>query len=713
MATGERAFTGDTEAEVNHAIVNETPSPAHEANPQISSKLGGVINKALEKERGRRYQTIAEMRGDLEGVNARPLRPRFPNWKLYVAAAVLVAMLSAGFLYWRARQPINLTAKDTIIIAGFQNLTADPVMDDALDWPLIRELQESPYVNVLYPNKVVDALKAMNVSNVPMMPRGPSLTPDLAREVCLRTASRAFVTASIANAGNSYHIRLRAQDCHSGKSLANVEMDTDDRNQIVRTLGVAGHQLRRELGEPEDSLNKYNTPLENETSWSLEALHSFVQGLLVRDQQGITAAVLYYKRAVEMDPNLAMAYMNISQSYAQTDERSAETYITTAYNLRGRLSQRSRWFIEAKYYEMMGQLEEAIATFTEWAHTYPTDTYAVGNLSGSLRYIGQHERAALVAREGFRLDPNPLNCNALMGPLLYLNRFEEDKAVYDEAIARGIDGFWMRQQRYTLALVEHDTAGMEEQLSWAMARPESKEWALQQRGDAATYYGRLHAAREFYSSYAAGPAGRADILTYTALGSVEAGNFIRGKQIADQALAVGPTQMEKRVVALIFARAGAGKEAEKLLQGMLQESPRDVLVQKYELPSIRAAIELKNDQPARAVEILKATAPYELAEISTSFPRLYPPYLRGLAYLKLGQAREAAAEFQKMIDHPGIVQDFITAPLSHLYLARAQVMMGDKDTARKSYQDFLTLWKDADPDIPAYKQAKAEYAKLQ
>jgi serine/threonine protein kinase/tetratricopeptide (TPR) repeat protein len=710
MATGQRAFTGETAAVVHEAILNSAPIPLPELNAGIPAKLSTVIDKVLEKDRERRYQSASELRTDLAQIRTFKLRPVRHQWRWLAVAALLLLTAAGGWLYRRAHTPIRFTDKDTIVVAHFQNATGDSVIDDGLDWPVIRALQMSPYLTVLYPSKVSDTLKLLRISNVPEALLGPKLTPDLAREVCLRSDSKAFVTPSIANIGNYYHIALDAKDCHSGKTLAKVERETNDRNQIVKALGIAGHQLRRELGEPEDSLHKFNTPLDDETSWSLEAAQAFVQGLRVRDEQSLSAAIPYYKRAVEIDPNLAMAYMNLSQSYADSD--LAKRYMTTAFNLRQRLSQRSRWFMEAKYYETMGELDKAIATYRQWLQTFPADIFPLQNLSVSLRILGQHEKAVMEAREAVRLTPNVQSYFGLMVPLIYMNRLEEAKAASEEARARGIDGFQIRGCRYLLAFVQHDTASMQEQLSWAMARPEAKEWALEQRGDIATYYGRLRAAHKFYSSYSPQSGdGKEEILIYSALGNAEAGNRIVARQTAEEALAATPTRNVKRIVALVFARTGAVSRVEELLDVINQESPLDTLVQKYELPTIRAAIELDREQPARAIEILQAALPYDLAD-RYRFARLYPAYLRGLAYLKLGNGPAAAAEFQKVIDHPGLVQDFITAPLSHLQLGRAQVMMGDKDAARKSYQDFLTLWKDADPDIPIYKQAKAEYAKL-
>jgi serine/threonine protein kinase/DNA-binding winged helix-turn-helix (wHTH) protein/tetratricopeptide (TPR) repeat protein len=721
MATGQRAFSGETAALVENAILNEPPLPARELNPALPPRLVATIDKALEKDRAQRYQSSAEMSVALQQLNTKSSRNVLIPWKRYAAAALLITIVVAGSLYWRSRRTFKLTQKDTIVLAHVVNNTGDTVMDDALDSPLFRKVAESPYVTVLYPSKVLDTLRLMKVSNVSYIytPQTPKLTPELAREVCLRSESRAFVTAYVANTGNAYDIVLNALDCHSGKVLAKVERQTNDRNQIVKTLGAAGLQLRRELGEPENSLTKFNTPLENETSWSLEALQALSQAQRRRAEQGDAAAIPQYKRAIELDSNLAMAYLNLAGIYYGSGETSSMMPCATkAFALRERLSQRSRWMVEAVYYGITGELEKGNATFIRWEQTFPADASAHQNRVSCLARLGQLEEATVEARETVRLMPNVGSYDNLMGRLLFTNRLEDAKVVFQEAKARGIDGLPLRCTRYLVAFLQGDNGAMQEQISWAMARPETREWALQQPGDNATYHGQFRAARGFYSAMgdyspsSAAIVGNWHVVAYTALADVETGRPIQARQAAERTLAAGPPSTFKRTLALVLARAGAANEAEKLAEIISQESPLDTLVQKYELPTIRAAIELHKGQPARAIEMLQSALPYDLAFPADSFVMLYPAYLRGLAYLQLGDGREAAAEFQKMVDHPGISEDFITAPLSHLQLGRAQAMMGDKAAARKSYQNFLTLWKDADSDIPIYKQAKAEYPKL-
>jgi serine/threonine protein kinase/DNA-binding winged helix-turn-helix (wHTH) protein/tetratricopeptide (TPR) repeat protein len=720
MSTGQRAFTGETAAVVHDAILNSSPNPARELNPALPPRFVTTINKALEKDRRQRYQSAAEMRAALKQLNTKNSRTVLTPWKWYAAAALLIAAVVAGSLYRRARKTVKLTQTDTIVLAHVVNNTGDTVIDDALDYPLLRKVAESPYITVLYPSKVVDTLRLMKVPNISYIdaPQTPKLTPELAREVCVRSDSRAFVTAYIANTGNAYNIALNALDCHSGKTLAKVERQTNDRNQIVKTLGAAGYQLRRQVGEPEDSLTRFNTPLENETSWSLESLQALSQAQRLRAEQSDAVALPQYKRAVELDPNLVVAYLNLAGIYYQSGESPlAASNATTAFNLRDRLSQRSRWFVEAVYYDVTGELEKANATYIQWEQTFPADVNAHKNRTDSLDKLGQLEQATAEAREEVRLLPNVGAYTKLLGQLLFTDRLEEAKVIFEEARARGIDGLSLREERYLLAFLQGDNRAMQEQISWAMAIPEGKTWALLQPGDIATYHGRFRAAQNLYSvaqSYSHWPAASPpdEVLSHTALVYAETGNPVRARQAAEHAVSAGPNSTSKGLVALILARAGAVEEAESIAKSLDQEFPPNTLVQNFELPAIRAAIELHRGQPARAIEILQSALPYDFALPADSFEPLYPAYLRGLAYLHLGRSREAAVEFQKIVDHPGIVQDLVTAPLSRMQLARVQVMMGDKAAARNSYQDFLTLWKDADPDIPIYRQAKAEYAKL-
>ncbi len=718
IATGQRGFPGETAAVVQNAILDSTPRPPGELNSAIPSNIVAIIDKALQKDREQRYQSTAEMRTELEQMSTgRVWLSKSKTWARYAAVLLLLAVGAGAWSYWRSHPLIRLTSKDTIIVADLVNSTSDPILAEALYWPLLRAFQQSPYITLLYPTKIHETLTLLHVAD------DAKLTPELAHRVCLPTGSRAFITTRIADDGNHYQIEVSAMDCRSGRTLARTETSADDRNQIVKMLGVAIHQLRGELGEPTDSLQRFNAPLEEDWSASLEALQASHQGHRAQQGNQPTSAIPFFKRATELDPQFALAYLNlgeVSAGWAGNNDELVRN-VSEAFKLRERLSLRARFLVEGVYFrDVVGQLERANQTYVKWIGLFPAETYPHQNFALSLSTLGQHQMAAVEWRDAVRLTPSIVNYSRLAGSFIYLNRLNEAVAVLDEAKARGLDGLDIRAYRYVLALLQHDSAARQEQISWAMAKPETKEWALQQPGDNALHHGQFRAAHGFYAalrSYSPSPAAHAvHILGYTALPDVETGNALRARRAAEKALAGAPTSGIRSLAALVFARAGAVEQARSLVKSLDQEFPLATLVQNYELPTIRAAIELANNRPAQAIEILKLALPYELAPwgcFGQDEGTLYPVYLRGLAYLELGKGREAADEFQKIIDHPGIHQDFITAPLSQLQLGRAQVMMGNKTSARKSYEEFLALWKDADPDIPIYKQAKAEYAKLQ
>ncbi len=744
MATGERAFSGETEAILHDAIQHRDPKAVRELAPEVSASLEGVIGLCLEKEAPKRYQSATELREALvhERVQVPLVAPesglerrKEPHPRRRFAAALIAALVVAtlaGAFYRLTHPRFKLTDKDTIVVAHFQNLTGDAVMDDALDWPLVRELSQSPYLNLLYSSKIRDTLKQLNVANVPMSAFGTELTPELAREVCSRSESRAVVTASIANAGNDYDIALEAEDCRSRKTVAKVEADTNDRNQIVHTLGTAGRQLRRDLGEPEASLTRFNTPLENDTSSSVEALQAYLEGMRLRFEKGDADAIPELKRAVQLDPNLAEAHLNLAAALSGKNGIPAEESkgeLTSAYNLRERLSPRERWFIEMMYYALAtGELEKSKDVLEQWVNTFPADPTPHNDFSAMLIFLGQHERAAAEAQEAARLIPSiPTYSNEIFS-LILLDRVEEANAVLQDGISHGFDDPGWRSFAYEIALLEHNQAAMQEQLAAAMKNPESKAWAMLQPGGMATYRGRLREARRLYAAVQKElrwPPGNPpdEVVSHMAIAYAETGSPAQAKQYVEEVVSVDRSDdMLKATVALVLARAGAVDKAKAIADSLDQSFPLGTLVQNFQLPAIRAAIALHQNQPAQAVQDLKPALSYDLANIEplnadphviqSRCQRLYPAYLRGIAYLQLGDGAEAAGEFHKIIDHPGIVQDCATGPLAYLQLGRAQVVMGDEQAARKSYEEFLTLWKDADPDIPIYRQAKAEYAKL-
>ena len=711
MAAGQRAFTGETGAVVRDAILNNSPVPVRDLNFSVAAKLVTTIDRALEKDREKRYQSAAEMRADLEQLRSGRQRAWLRNrWAWLMAAALPVILAAGGGLYWRGHNGINLTNEDTIVLADFTNRTSDAVFDDALNKALRLELEQTPFLHVLTSDKVRGALRSLN------LPEDTKLTAELTRAVCQQTGSKVYVAGSIADVGNHYRLELQARNCQTAEVVAQTRKDAVSHSQTIHALGLAGRQLRDGLGEPKWSLQKFSTPLQEITSGSPEALQAYTQSLAIQGREGDAKALERMKQAVELDPNFALAHMKMAAYYYNLNDAimAAET-AKKAYEFRDRVDQHSRFWMEALYYDVgTGELDKANDTCLHWMQAFPTDPLPHRYYSASLADMGDYERAANEAREIVRVAPDPNTYQLLLVPYINMNKLQEAKAVFDAVHQQKMDTWLLRSYRYVVAFLEDDKAGMQEQLTWAKARPEATDWLLQQQGDTAVHEGRFRAAQKFYSA-------RGVRLSYSiaaskareSLRAAETGDLMRARKTTTQALDANPNRNERVLVALAFARAGDTTQAQKLVEALDREFPLATMAQKYEIPTIRAAIQLNSKDPLGAIDTLQTTVPYDLAS-PPSFDglRLYPMYIRGLAYLQAADGKTATAEFRKMLDHSGLMQDSIMGPLARLQLARSQVMTGDKAAARKSYQDFLTLWKDADPDIPIYQQAKAEYARL-
>jgi tetratricopeptide (TPR) repeat protein len=616
------------------------------------------------------------------------------------------------WIYRDYRNKVTLSANDTVVLA-VSNQTGDPVFDDALNLALRFGLEQTPYLNVLADDKVRGTLSTLKVS------QDAKVTPEIARDVCLRTNSKMVVASSIADAGNGLRIELQGIDCQSGVTVARVRQDAASRNQVVHLLGVSAVQLREKLGEPAASIAKFNKPLEQATSPSLEALQMLTEGYRHHLAGDFRGALQYYQRATDLDSDFALAYAALGSIYGgRTEFASAAPAETKAYQLRTRLTERARFQTEDLYYEVVtGEMEKACAVLSQWEQTFPDDFIAHSNLAGCLLRLGQPDRSLAEAREAARLLPSPWSYNALIFGNIVTDRLDEAQTTFDEAVARKFDAPPMHVTRALLAFLKKDKPAMQEQWSWAVGNvgnPAARSLLLYARPSVETYYGHFHEARALMKQGIALEENADSTLEYEsvhALREVEAGNSARAQQVATKALQKVQDRDTQLTLALVFARAGYIEQAQKLADALSQSFPLNTVVQNHCLPTIRAAIKLHENDPAAAVEILQPTVKYDLADVE-SFNSLYPAYIRGLAYLKKGEGQLAAVEFQKLLDHPGRVARESIGALSHLQLARAQKMMGDEAAARKSYEDFLTLWKDADSDIPVYQRAKAEYAKL-
>ena len=730
MATGRMPFHGSSSGEICGAILRDEPKPPSQLNPRVSPELEAVIRKALEKDRRLRYQSAAEMRTDLQRLQRdsesgryaampakRPMSPFGKRWPLIAAAAaVLIAGLVGGGIYYRSHQAKPLTEKDTIVLSDFTNTTGDSVFDDTLKQGLAVQLEQSPFLDLVSERKVNQTLKLMG------RPAGDRLTPEVTREVCQRTGSKAMLTGSIAELGSQYVIGLKAVNCNTGDVLAEAQEQAAGKEAVLKALDAAAVSLRSKLGESLSSVQKYATPLEEATTPSLEALKAFSLGRKMRFAKGGTAALPFYKRAVELDPNFARAYAAMSMAYGNLNDlgRSAEN-ARKAYELRAKVSERERFNIEAIYYlNVTGELEKAAQVYELWQQTYPRDFAPYTNLEIIYASLGSYEKALEEVREAMRLEPNDqLNYNNLGVAYVNLNRLDEAEAVFKQAGERKLESANLLANRYTLAFLKGNAAQMAQLAADAMGKPGTEDLLLAAQADTEAWHGKLKNARELTrramdsAQHNDAKEAAATYQAAAALREVESGNRTQARADADAAVKLAPNRDVQAMAALALARAGDTAGGEKLAAELDQTLPLDTLVQRYWLPTIRAAVALQRKDPNRAVELLKAASMIELGCPTSLGVVLFPAYLRGEAYLMLHDGNRAAAEFQKFIDHYGLVGNFPWGALARLGIARAYAMQGDTAKAKAAYQDFLTLWKDADPEIPIYKQAKAEYAQLQ
>ncbi|MGA7459309.1 MAG: winged helix-turn-helix domain-containing protein [Candidatus Korobacteraceae bacterium] len=650
-----------------------------------------------------------------ESAPSRQVGRRTQLRRALLVAAVCIPIIVIG-MYWSTRKVSALNEKDTIVVADFRNHTGDKVFDDTLKTALSFQLEQSPFLNVLSDQRAAGALRLMD------RPVDQPVIGEVARELCLRTNGKAVVAGSIAAVGEHYLIELQATNCQTGDTLASAEAEAENLNKVLTALQQASNRLRTSLGESLASVRKFDQPLEEATTSSLDALQSFTQGRRIQVQGGGQAAIPYFERAIELDPSFAMAYLDLGLAYSNLNEtKLAFQNLQKAYELRNRLTQRERLGIEANYYGLAtGDLGKAIQVATEWSQSYPGDYVPRADLGSFNIPLGQYEKAAAEMRESLRLAPADADFSNLIGIYVALNQLDTAEAVLKELRARKRDGPYMPYEYwYCLAFLKHDNATMAQLLAAAIGTG-FEGTMLSVQSDTDAYRGRFVAGREFSqraveSLKRAGAAEMAGAWRANeALREAEVGNFARARQRAAEALALSDGQSVRILAALALARAGDTAQAQKLAAQLDQEAPENSIVQGYWLPSIAAATELSNHNPDRAITALESAAPYELGSQSPfELGPMYPIYLRGVAFLQVGNAQAAAAEFQKMIDQPGIAGNFVLAALAHLQLARAEATMGNKAAASQAYHNFLTLWKDADPDLPIFQQAKAEQAKLQ
>jgi serine/threonine protein kinase len=714
MTTGRRPFQGDTLAAVHDAILTQTLLPAHDVNPAVPRRLSAIIAKATEKDRRRRYQSAAEIRADLEGVR-QEMQPTEAYTRKWLVSGVLFASLAlATGIFWRFHSRVPLLPNETIVI-GIQNQTHDPVFNDALYVPLGIAMEQTPYFTVLALTKAAPVFSALHLSGDPM-----KLSPQTARQVCVQTSSKLVLAGSIVEAGNGFGIELEAIECQSGRIIATASGEARSRAQVVHALGLSAANLRAKLGEPEASVAKFNKPLEAAASASPEALAMLLEGYKRNLAYDLRGAVSNYQRALDLDPNLAAALTALAAAQeVLDDEASSIAAITKAYELRDRLTDPVRSQAEGLYYHIVtGEREKECAVLSESVRRFPDDFIAHTNFRGCLQSVGQQDRALAEARESSRLYPSPFSYGQVISLEILTDRLDEAEAKIAEADAQKFDSLRLRYDRALLAFLQRDNSKMQEQWSWAEDKPDADhQMMLYQRALTEAYYGHYSNYR-YLSARARELAGKENTLLQTslitgheALTEAEAGNLAQDIQLAENGLKGPQYRATRPMLALAFARAGQTTRAQELADSINKTAPVHTVVQNYLLPTIQAAIKIHAKDPAEAIKILERTKKYDFA-YPESFRTLYPAYIRGLAYLQIGEGPHAKTEFQKLLDHPGFIGTNVIGALSHLQLARALQLSGDAAAARKSYENFLSLWKNADPDIPIYQQAKAEYARL-
>jgi serine/threonine protein kinase/tetratricopeptide (TPR) repeat protein len=758
MATGRAPFAGDTASEVIASILKVEPPPLARYSRDIPEALEWIVTKALTKEREDRYQTAREMLTDLQRLKQRldveaeiersmsgdtfivsssvrratttvkapdsgsgeQQEARTMSSAEYIVSEIkrhkkgatimlagLVIAASAAIFVLKRPAPA-LTDKDTILLSDSVNTTGDAVFDGTLKQALAVQLGQSPFLSIFGDDRVREALRFMG--------RSPDerITREIGREICQRQGLKALLTSSISGLGSHYVITLEAINAQSGDTIAREQAEAESKEQVLKKLGDAATRLREKLGESLASIQKFDAPIEQATTSSLEALKAWTMAEEHERSGKTLEAIPFYKRALELDPNFAAAYLGLDDAYFNMRQLElAAQAAEKAFALRDRVSERERFRISSSYYfDATGELDKAIEVFELWKRSYPRDGLPANDVSIIFRQIGQYERATAEAQEAIHRDGRDVaNYTNLSRSFLGLNRLEETKATIKEAMARKFDVSAYHVILYTVAFLEGNQEAMQQQIEWARGKPREAQMLAVQAGTAA-HYGQRRTAGELYDR--ATQLSRdldenaAQIMMDKLRMEVSFGDCRQVKEEVPRALAVARVRTTLPGAAIALAQCGETAQAQFIIEELARRYPKDTRLNAISLPIARAFIEINRNNSSQAVQLLQPAITYELGQAA----QLLPAYARGVAYLRQQAGPQAMAEFQKVIDHRSVVANSTLYPLAHVGIARAAVLAGDTAKARKAYQDFFALWKDADPDIPVLIEARKEYDKL-